>query len=136
MALVYLWLVRAPWLALDRTKSGSAGSLRGMVEAFVLFAFVYVLSGFGNAEPAFLAVFFLATFVARWAVAEERGFLLVVAVLLAIGGMVGEGLLAEFDLVAYREPEIFHVPWWLGGLYMHGAFALREGMRFMALGKR
>jgi hypothetical protein len=31
--------------------------------------------------------------------------------------------------VAYRAPEIFHVPWWLGGLYLHGAFVVLQIVR-------
>ena len=41
--------------------------------------------------------------------------------------------LGSLAMVAYREAEIFHVPWWLGGLYAHGAFALRESMRALVL---
>ena len=52
---------------------------------------------------------------------------------LAVAGILVEGTLHQFGLVSYREPEIYGVPWWLGGVYLHGAFLLREGMRFLVL---
>lgn len=131
LAVTYQFLVAAPWLKLPREYSASSGELVPFVEALVIFVLVYVLSGFGNYDPAFLGVFFLVTFVLRWLVAPERGFLLLVAVALALAGMFTEGTLHQFGLVSYRQPEIYGVPWWLGGVYLHGAFLLREGMRFL-----
>lgn len=52
------------------------------------------------------------------------------AVIMGIGGMLAEGLMSHFGQVTYRHVDFFYVPFWLGGLYMHGAFALRESMRF------
>ncbi len=90
---------------------------------------VYLLSGFGNHEPGLLALIFYGSFAIRLGFSYDRAFLLVLAVLLGIGGMFAEGVMTRLDLVHYRQPEIFGVPWWLGGLYLHGALALREGMR-------
>jgi len=44
--------------------------------------------------------------------------------------MFVEGVFAAAGLMDYRYFDVFHVPFWLGGLYVHGAFALREGLRF------
>lgn len=100
-----------------------------LVEALVLFAIVYMLSGFGNFYPEALCWIFYISFFIRWLFSYERTWLLILAIMLAIGGMLFEGLLAEFGLVKYRYSEIFNVPYWLGGVYMHGTFALRAGMR-------
>lgn len=99
------------------------------------FLLAYLLSGFGNRDPLLLSIVFYGSFLIRLAVSYERGFLLLVAALMAVGGVVGEGLLNRFGLVQYRAPEIFGVPFWLGGLYMHGAFALREGVRYFCFGE-
>ena len=131
LAVTYHVLVAAPWLKLPREYSASSGEVMPFIEALVVFVLVYVLSGFGNHDPIFLGIFFLVTFVLRWLAAPDRGFLLLVAVLLAVAGILTEGTLHQFGLVAYREPEIYGVPWWLGGVYLHGAFLLREGMRFL-----
>jgi len=118
---------------IDARESVSAGSLRGVVETTVAFALVYLLSGFGNFEPVWLSVIFYSTFLARWLFTYDRSWLLL-AVLMAFGGMFVEGLYAAAGLMAYRQVDVFHVPFWLGGLYVHGAFALREGMRYFVYG--
>ena len=96
---------------------------------------VYLLSGFGNQEPALLSVILYASFLARWFFIYERAFIMLFAIVLGIGGMFVEGAMTQFDLLHYREPEIFGVPYWLGGVYMHGALALREGMRYFVYRK-
>jgi hypothetical protein len=111
-------------------KSASKGNAREFIEAVMAFAFVYLLSGFGNFEPALLSVIFYGTFVVRWLPSYDRLWLLLLSVSMAIGGMFAEGAISAAGGVAYRHVDVFHVPLWLGGLYMHGAFALREGMRY------
>lgn len=131
MSVSYLWLsVRLP-ASLPVGDSTSPGNARDFVEAVTAFAFVYLASGFGNQSPVLLSVIFYGTFALRWLASYERGWLLVLAVIMAIGGMAAEGALSALGGVAYRHVDVFHVPWWLGGLYMHGAFALREGMRYV-----
>jgi hypothetical protein len=119
---------------IDARQSVSAGSLRGVVETTTTFALVYLLSGFGNFEPVWLSVIFYSTFLARWLFTYDRMWLLVLSILMAFGGMFVEGLYAAAGLMTYRQVDVFHVPFWLGGLYVHGAFALREGMRYFVYG--
>ena len=116
--------------AVATTQSTSSGSLPLFAESLLFFMMVYLLSGFGNHEPKLLSVIFYSSFLIRWIFTYERTFMLLFAILLGIGGMFVEGAMTQFDLVHYREPEIFGVPFWLGGVYMHGALALREGMRY------
>jgi hypothetical protein len=66
----------------------------------------------------------------RWLFSYDRLWLFILAVLMAVGGMIAEGLLSAAGMVTYHYVDVFYVPFWLGGLYLHGAFALREGMRF------
>jgi hypothetical protein len=128
-AVYYLVVQRLP-SGIDYQKSVSRGSSRALIETALAFAFVYLISGFGNHEPVFLSVIFYGTFMVRWLFSYDRLWLLILAVLMAFGGMVAEGVLSAADLVTYRYTDVFYVPLWLGGLYVHGAFALREGMRF------
>ena len=119
----------------DRSRSG--GTPRELVEAASAFMFVYMMSGFGNAMPDLLSSIFFGAFAVRWIFTYDRAWLLLLAIMMAIGGMAAEGALSALGLVAYRHADIFHVPLWLGGLYLHGAFALREGMRcFVYAGKK
>ena len=135
MAINYLQLLPALSKVIPLQLSQSNGTLRNLVESLMLFVMVYLTSAFGNADPAMLSYIFYLTFFIRFIFSYERSFLLIIAILLAVGGMFFEGLLSYFGLVAYRHVDIFYVPWWLGGLYMHGAFALREGMRFFVFTK-
>lgn len=109
--------------------SRRAGDWAPFVESLLFFMMIYLLSGFGNYHPTLLSVIFFSTFFFRLAFTYEKAFIFLFAILLGIGGMFVEGAMTKFDLVHYREPEIFGVPYWLGGVYMHGALALRDGMR-------
>lgn len=111
-------------------QSVSRGSVRELIETATAFAFVYLTSGFGNTEPVLLSVIFYTAFLVRWFFSYERLWLLLLAIIMAVGGMFVEGSLSAAGWVTYRHVDVFHVPFWLGGLYMHGAFALREGLRF------
>src|SRR5690606_29605470 len=83
MLLVYrgldLWLPAR----LARRQSVSPGSRRALVETLLLFTLVYLLSGFGNASPAFLSALFYGTFLIRLCVSYERGFMLLIGLLLS-----------------------------------------------------
>ena len=131
MGAIYIGLTKALEDKINIIESQEKGQLAPFVEAFSYFAIIYMLSGFGNYHPELLCFIFYGTFVLRLGATYEKEWLLIIAFLLAFGGMFTEGLMAQLGLVSYRDPEIFNVPWWLGGVYMHGAFALREGMRML-----
>ena len=132
MGSCYVFFINRLPAVIPVQKSISQGNARDFSETIMIFALIYLLSGFGNFDPVFLSVIFYGTFAARWLFSYDRLWLLLIAVLMAIGGMFGEGVLAAAGLVTYRHVDVFHVPFWLGGLYMHGAFALREGIRYFA----
>lgn len=136
-ALVFIFMEFACLFIADRLPAGisvkqsvSKGNIREFTETVIIFALVYLLSGFGNFSPVFLSVIFYGTFTVRWLFTYDRLWLLVLAVAMAIGGMFVEGAFAATGLMEYRYVDVFYVPFWLGGLYVHGAFALREGLRF------
>lgn len=130
MAVSYHAMVTALSKPFAITKSTRPGGIRAFVETLLLFMMVYLLSGFGNREPLAMSIIFYSSFLVRWLFTYDKGFMLLFAIILGIVGMVAEGLLSKIGFVQYRAPEIFEVPYWLGGLYMHGALALRAGMRY------
>lgn len=130
MGVTYFFLTNALRTRLPLATSQSAGNAQAMMETLAAFAMVYLVSGFGNEHLVLLSLIFYGTFVLRWAVSYDRQWLLLLAVIMGIGGMFAEGLMSHFGQVTYRHVDVFYVPFWLGGLYMHGAFALRESMRF------
>ncbi|MFZ5564578.1 MAG: hypothetical protein ACOZBW_11040 [Thermodesulfobacteriota bacterium] len=130
MAVGYLWITPLLPGAISRRQSTLPDAFGPCVETMVSFALVYLLSGFGNREPALLSAVFYGAFALRLAFTYEKAFLLILALILAVAGMFAEGFLSALGLVSYRQPEVYHVPFWLGALYLHGAFALRQGMRY------
>ena len=129
MSLSYLALSSSLSRVVETRESRSAGSLAPFVQTLSIFALVYLLSGFAHERPVLLTVAFYGAFLARWALTYERAWLLLLAALMAAGGMLAEGVIGAAGLATYRHSDVFHVPFWLGGLYLHGAFALRETMR-------
>lgn len=135
MEYAYFLVVHRLPLYISVKSSISNGSFQEVIEAATIFALVYLMSGFGNFAPNLLSVIFYGTFVLRLIFTYDRLWLLLLAAAMAFGGMFGEGVLAAAGLVSYRQVDVFHVPLWLGGLYVHGAFALREGMRYFVYGR-
>jgi hypothetical protein len=129
MGCAYLFVVKILPAGISKQESMSKGNVRELAETSVTFMLIYMLSGFGNLDPVFLSVAFYATFAVRWLFSYDRAWLLLLAVSMAIGGMFAEGALAAMGLVTYRHVDVFYVPFWLGGLYVHGAFAIRAGLR-------
>jgi hypothetical protein len=136
MGFTYLLVVDHLPAGISKKQSVSRGNAREFTETVTMFALVYLLSAFGNFDPVFLSVIFYGTFAARWFFSYDRLWLFLLALLMAVGGMFAEGALAAMGLVSYRYVDVFHVPFWLGGLYVHGAFALREGLRFFVYGDK
>jgi hypothetical protein len=135
MSLTYLVMVNFMPSTISHSLSKRPGDARSFIEAMIPFVLVYLLSGFGYKNPLLLSIIFYSLFIVRLLFTYERRFLLWVAILLAVGGMLGEGVLTKLDMVKYTLPEVFGVPYWLGGLYVHGAFVLREGMKFFVYKK-
>ena len=129
MAFNYLSLTALLSKYLVIEHSTSTGTYQNLSTDLTYFMLAYLLSGFGNFQPTLLCIIFYGVFLVRFIFSYEKTWLFILAILLAFGGMFFEGLLAAFKLVQYREPDIFNVPYWLGGVYMIGAFALRSGMR-------
>lgn len=125
-----LFVVKILPAGIPTQESISKGNVHELAETAVTFMLIYMLSGFGNLDPVFLSVIFYTTFAVRWLFSYDRAWLLLLAVLMAVGGMFAEGALAAMGLVTYRHVDVFYVPFWLGGLYVHGAFAIRAGLRF------
>lgn len=112
--------------------SAAPGAFGPFAFSATVFFLVYLASGFGHRHPASVCVVFGLLFLIRWLVSYERAFLAAVAGALAVAGPVFEGTLGRFDLVHYTHADVYGVPLWLAGLYLHGAFALRDGMRWLA----
>lgn len=132
MWMAFLYAIGAPALGrfVTTARSREPGTCTAFVETLVAFVLAYLISGFAHETPTVLALVLYGTFAVRLAATYDRAFALIAAIVLAIGGMLGEGGLTMAGLVTYADADIVGVPWWLGGVYMHGALCLREGMRW------
>jgi len=120
------------WFKDSLTKATLAsGYLESFVNQVLLFILLYLMTGFAHQNPLLMSAILYLTFLLRLLVSYERRFIFIAAVLMAILGMGFEGTLSAIGLMEYSHPFIYHVPLWLGGLYMHGAFCLRESFRYM-----
>src|SRR5260221_12222125 len=79
---------------------------------------VYAASGLGHGHPVALAVAFVVTWLAR---RPDRRGAVPFSILLSAGGVLYEGTLAGSGAFHYARPDLFHVPVWLAGIYLHGA---------------
>ena len=88
----------------------------------VWFVGAYAASGvFGNRHPAALALVYAVTWLARLIPRPDRLVVAATAVALAAGGVLYEGTLAGTGAFHYTHADVYHVPVWLAGIYLHGA---------------
>lgn len=123
------WLL-APWFKQHSLFSRQPGHAQPLAEQLSFFFALYALSAFAHSSPQLLAGLLYGLFLVRLRFSYDRLWLASLAALLAVAGMAVEGVLGKFQLMHYSHSDLFYVPYWLGGLYVHGAFALREGARF------
>ena len=128
MGLGYWFL--APRLGSRSLFSRQPGNSQALAENLSFFFALYALSAFAHDYPRLLALLLYGLFLVRLRFSYDRIWLALLGSLLGVCGMFVEGLLGALHLVHYSHIDLFYVPYWLGGLYLHGAFALREGARF------
>jgi hypothetical protein len=101
----------------------------------VWFLAAYAASGWwGNRHAAALALAYGVTWLARTVVRRDRAALAGAGILLALGGVLYEGTLAGSGAFHYTHPDVYHVPLWLAGIYLHGAPLLIDATRRLVLG--
>ncbi len=85
--------------------------------------------------PEALAVAYVVVWIPRIAMREERAILFPFGVALALAGCVVEAAEIELGWFSYADPEVIGVPFWLAGIYLHGApLALDVARRVDAAG--
>lgn len=94
-----------------------------VIVAILAFVAVYFASGVFVDHPRALLWGFVGAWLLRLVFEPDRGSIAAFSLLLAVGGCVVEGALTLTGEFSYSAPEWFHVPLWLAGLYLHGAFA-------------
>ncbi|WP_332644141.1 hypothetical protein [Aeromicrobium sp.] len=102
-------------------------SARGVIASLAIVTAAYLISGFVDQKYAIAyALLLLVSFGARFVLRKEGAAVLVSAVAIAIGGVLGEAVLSAIGEFSYLQPDVIGVPWWLFPLYLHGALAARD----------
>jgi hypothetical protein len=109
---------------------------RRLAADFAWFVGMYGLSGLvAPDEPGLLAVAYVALWVPRIALREDRSLLFPFGIALAFAGCAVEAIEIELGWFAYADPDVAGVPFWLAGIYLHGApLALDVARRVDAAG--
>jgi hypothetical protein len=95
------------------------------------FLAAYWASGVWQGHPIGLAVAYLGFFALR----TTHGATWLFGIGLALGGVIVEALLCSLDAFRYCFPDLLGLPYWLPGLYAHGApFALAVALRMRRFG--
>lgn len=125
---------------LARRGAGLAGSAppsnAALAADLAWFVGAYTLSGLVAPDhPGVLAVAYVAVWVPRVGLRADRAFLLPYGVALALAGCGIEALEIELGWFSYADPDVIGVPFWLAGIYLHGApLALGAARRWADLG--
>ena len=89
---------------------------------FAWFVGAYGMSGLVAPDhPGWLALAYVATWVPRLALRPERALLYPYGIALALAGCSVEAVEIELGWFDYAEPDVIGVPFWLAGIYLHGA---------------
>lgn len=116
----------AKWLFAARVASVSGATLAFSLAWFVL---AYAATGLFSESPQALLAGLLLAWAIRTAFDRDRGVVAVYALILAVIGCVMEGAGFVAGNFAYRTQQVFHVPYWLAGLYMNGSFVVLQVVR-------
>jgi hypothetical protein len=85
------------------------------------FVGAYLATALFDPFPGALALVLVATWAARAARGSDRVGRAAFAIGLAVVGTIYEGTLAGTGAFSYLRPDLYNVPIWLPGLYVHGA---------------
>ena len=109
---------------------GRLAAARGVAEpdaARLLAGFAWFVGAYGLSaivapeHPCLLAIGYVAVWVPRIALRPDRALLYPFGIALALAGCAVEAAEIELGWFSYAEPDVIGVPFWLAGIYLHGA---------------
>jgi hypothetical protein len=110
------------WLACRRLPPARIG--KGLASA-ATFVACYAATGLAQHWPMALHSLLLVGWLGHlWFYRPAPWSTLALCVALSVAGPLGEGYVSQTGFFAYRQAHAYHVPVWLGGLYLHGGLAI------------
>jgi len=113
----------ATWVWVGRSERAQSGlvSNRELALHGLWFVAAYFASALLQGQPKLLALVYLLLFLRRLLPRRDAAWQVANGVGLAIGGTTSEALLAATGVFHYNRPDLWTVPLWLPGVYLHGA---------------
>jgi hypothetical protein len=117
-----LVLATIPLTRVAAARGVSDASDRLLLADLAWFVGAYGVSGLMAPEhPELLAIAYVAVWLVRIAFRTERAFLYPFGIALALAGCLVEAAEIELGWFSYEDPDVAGVPFWLAGIYLHGA---------------
>jgi hypothetical protein len=129
IAFAVLILLAASAVARVRPRPATGWNV---VHAVAWFVGAYAATAVFWHHPRVLAILLGLSWLDRVALRPDRWPLIVFSVGVAVAGTLYEGALAGAGGFAYHHHDFFHVPFWLPGLYLHGALLAVAVVRYVA----
>jgi hypothetical protein len=120
IAVVVMLAAVRPFAAAATRHAPRRPSPAGVAREAAWFGAAYGASGLWHGHPAALATAYGVTWVARMAGRPDRWPVAAWSALLAVAGTAYEGTLSATGAFHYTAPDLYHVPVWLPGIYLHG----------------
>jgi hypothetical protein len=117
-----LVLVTIPLTGVAAARGVPEPGDRRLVADLAWFVGAYGLSGLVAPDyPDALTIAYVAVWIPRIALRDDRMFLYPYGVALALAGCLVEAVEIELGWFSYADPDVIGVPFWLAGIYLHGA---------------
>ncbi len=104
---------------------------RNVIQAAAWVVGAYAVTAVFWHHPRVLAIVLGLTWLDRVALRADRWPLIGFSVAVAVAGTLYEGALAGSGAFVFAHHDFFHVPFWLPGLYLHGAVLAVVSCRYV-----
>ncbi|MBI5610046.1 MAG: DUF2878 family protein [Deltaproteobacteria bacterium] len=113
----------ATWVWVGRSERAQPGPVtrRDLLLHSAWFVGAYLASALLQHQPRLLALVYLLLFLRRLLRRRDAVWQVLNGVGLAVGGTSFEAVLASTGAFHYQHPDLWTVPLWLPGVYLHGA---------------
>jgi len=121
VASLVIYAAASLWAPLAERQSPAAVTPGEIARQALWFVAMYALSAGMQQKPIWLCALYAILLVRRLVRRRDVTAQLANAAGLAVGGTAFEMALSSTGAFSYRAPDVFGVPMWLPGLYLHGA---------------
>lgn len=126
-----MYLVTLAWVGWAERARPVAPSRAELALDALWFVGAYAASVAAQKSPVTLATVYALLYLRRLLRREDALPQLGLGVCLALGGCLTEAVLAQIGLFRYAHPQVWTIPVWLPGIYLHGGPLAMATVRWM-----